>query len=34
MPYLTVGQENSAPIKLYYEDHGSGDPSSSSTATR
>ena len=26
MPYLTVGQENSAPIELYYEDHGSGAP--------
>ena len=24
MPYVTVGQENSAPIELYYEDHGSG----------
>jgi non-heme chloroperoxidase len=26
MPYLTVGQENSGPIELYYEDHGSGPP--------
>src|SRR6202790_2297706 len=26
MPYVTVGQENSAPIELYYEDHGSGQP--------
>ena len=26
MPYLTVGQENSGPIELYYEDHGSGAP--------
>ncbi|MEU9736457.1 alpha/beta hydrolase [Streptomyces sp. NPDC048002] len=26
MPYITVGQENSAPIELYYEDHGSGQP--------
>lgn len=26
MPYLTVGQENSAPIELYYEDHGAGAP--------
>src|SRR5579862_7168855 len=26
MPYVTVGQENSGPIDLYYEDHGSGDP--------
>lgn len=24
MAYITVGQENSAPIELYYEDHGSG----------
>jgi non-heme chloroperoxidase len=24
MPFVTVGQENSAPIDLYYEDHGSG----------
>lgn len=23
--YITVGQENSTPIELYYEDHGSGD---------
>lgn len=26
MAYVTVGQENSAPIKIYYEDHGSGAP--------
>ena len=26
MPYVTVGQENSAPVKLHYEDHGSGRP--------
>lgn len=26
MPYITVGQENSGPIDLYYEDHGSGRP--------
>ena len=26
MPYVTVGTENSAPIELYYEDHGSGQP--------
>ena len=26
MPSVTVGQENSAPIELYYEDHGSGQP--------
>ncbi|HSZ40662.1 MAG TPA: alpha/beta hydrolase [Trebonia sp.] len=26
MPYVTVGQENSAPIELYYEDHGTGRP--------
>lgn len=26
MPYLTVGRENSAPIDLYYEDHGTGQP--------
>jgi non-heme chloroperoxidase len=24
MPFLAVGMENSAPIELYYEDHGSG----------
>ena len=24
MPYIKVGQENSGPIELYYEDHGSG----------
>ena len=26
MPYVTVGTENSAPIELYYEDHGTGNP--------
>ncbi|RYZ68317.1 MAG: alpha/beta hydrolase, partial [Proteobacteria bacterium] len=26
MPYISVGEENSAPIQLYYEDYGSGDP--------
>ena len=26
MSYITVGKENSADIRLYYEDHGSGDP--------
>jgi non-heme chloroperoxidase len=26
MSYLRVGQENSQPIELYYEDHGSGSP--------
>ena len=26
MPYLTVGQENSAAIRIYYEDHGLGPP--------
>lgn len=26
MPYVTVGQENSVPIDLYYEDHGQGRP--------
>jgi non-heme chloroperoxidase len=26
MPYISVGQENSASIDLYYEDHGSGPP--------
>ena len=26
MPYVTVGQENSGLIELYYEDHGSGRP--------
>jgi pimeloyl-ACP methyl ester carboxylesterase len=26
MPFITVGQENSGPIELYYEDHGSGRP--------
>ncbi|GAA5194489.1 bromoperoxidase [Rugosimonospora acidiphila] len=26
MPYLTVSSENSAPVDLYYEDHGAGQP--------
>jgi non-heme chloroperoxidase len=26
MAFVTVGQENSAPVELYYEDHGSGRP--------
>jgi len=26
MAFITVGEENSAPIELYYEDHGSGRP--------
>jgi hypothetical protein len=26
MPYIKVGQENSSPIDLYYEDYGSGRP--------
>ncbi|MFJ1596216.1 alpha/beta fold hydrolase [Streptomyces sp. NPDC088261] len=26
MPFVNVGQENSGPIDLYYEDHGSGRP--------
>jgi non-heme chloroperoxidase len=26
MAYVTVGMENSEPIELYYEDHGSGSP--------
>ena len=26
MSYISVGQENSQPIELYYEDHGSGSP--------
>jgi pimeloyl-ACP methyl ester carboxylesterase len=26
MPKVTVGQENSAEIEDYYEDHGSGQP--------
>ena len=24
MSYIKVGQENSQPIEIYYEDHGSG----------
>ena len=26
MGYITVGQENTTPIELYYEDHGAGQP--------
>jgi non-heme chloroperoxidase len=26
MGYITVGEENSTPIELYYEDHGTGQP--------
>jgi non-heme chloroperoxidase len=26
MPFVTVGQENSADIEIYYEDHGAGQP--------
>src|SRR5260370_37766686 len=26
MPYVSVGEENSARIELYYEDHGAGSP--------
>jgi pimeloyl-ACP methyl ester carboxylesterase len=26
MPYINVGEENSGPIDLYYEDHGAGRP--------
>jgi len=26
MPYVTVGQENTEPVRIYYEDHGSGPP--------
>jgi non-heme chloroperoxidase len=26
MPYVTAGRENSAAIRIYYEDHGSGSP--------
>ena len=26
MPYITVGEENSTPIALFYEDHGTGAP--------
>lgn len=26
MPYVTVGKENSADIKIHYEDHGAGKP--------
>jgi len=26
MPFVTVGHENSAAVRIYYEDHGSGSP--------
>ena len=26
MPFVTVGRENTAAIRIYYEDHGSGSP--------
>jgi non-heme chloroperoxidase len=26
MSYVTVGQENSAAVRIYYEDHGQGAP--------
>jgi pimeloyl-ACP methyl ester carboxylesterase len=26
MPFVTVGQENSGAVDLYYEDHGAGKP--------
>jgi pimeloyl-ACP methyl ester carboxylesterase len=26
MPFVTVGREDSAAIRIYYEDHGSGSP--------
>jgi non-heme chloroperoxidase len=26
VPYITVGEENTCPVDLYYEDHGSGPP--------
>ncbi|MER7540782.1 alpha/beta hydrolase, partial [Streptomyces sp. NPDC097704] len=26
MPYITVGQENTTPIELYFEDQGAGQP--------
>lgn len=26
MPFVTVGQQNNADIRIYYEDHGSGQP--------
>lgn len=26
MPYVTVGTENSTPVQVYYEDHGTGQP--------
>jgi non-heme chloroperoxidase len=32
MSTIKVGQENSQPIELYYEDHGSGSPGSRTSA--
>lgn len=26
MAFITVGQENSMPVELYYEDQGTGQP--------
>jgi non-heme chloroperoxidase len=26
VPFVTVGQQNSANIDIYYEDHGEGQP--------
>jgi non-heme chloroperoxidase len=26
MPFISAGRENSAAIRIYYEDHGSGSP--------
>lgn len=26
MPYITVGQENTNPVELYFEDQGAGQP--------
>ena len=34
MGFITVGDENTTPIELYYEDQGAGQPSSSSMAIR
>jgi len=34
MPYFMVEHENSAPIELYYEDHGEGTPWCCSTTSR
>jgi hypothetical protein len=32
VPYITVGQEKSTTIYLYYEDHGTGQPASSTVS--